>query len=276
MSDDDSVLLEIDDAGVATVTLNRPDRMNALDDAMVTSLWRTMQAVDSDPSVRVVVLTGAGRAFCAGADVTGFGGQTPLELIRKLPRLFDQNRRPDYQTRHTYLPSLDKPVLAMVNGAAVGLGLLYALCCDVRFAAEDAVLTTGWVRLGLAAEYGASWLLPRVVGHANALDLLLSSRKVRGAEARSLGLVNFSVPGPELVSRTMDYARAMAAECSPLAMRTIKRQVWDAPFQTLAEAVIETNRDMLVTNASADHDEGKAAFRERRAPRFDPLPPRSA
>ena len=175
---------------IATVTLNRPEKLNALDDDMIAELWAAVERAAQDKNVRVIVLTGAGRAFCAGADVTSFGDTSPEALITKMPRPFDMNRRPDYQTRHTHFPAVPKPIIAMINGPAAGLGLLYAMFCDIRFVAEDAAMTTAFVRRGLAAEYGFAWILTRLVGQANALDLPLSGRRFTGAEAAPMGLAN--------------------------------------------------------------------------------------
>jgi len=254
--------------GVRTITLNRPDQMNSLNDEMVAELYEAMWQADADKVTKVIVLTGAGRAFCAGGDISGFGSQTPKELLYKLPRTFDMNKRPDYQTRHTYFPRLRKPVIGMLNGATAGLGMVYALCCDIRFAADTAVFTTAFARIGLSAEYGMAWLLPRIVGQANALDLLLSGRKVYAPEAKELGLVNKVFPADRLAEETYAYAREMAELCSPRSMRVIKEQVYEVPFQTLHEAVMEANKDMLISNVCADFKEGTASFREKRKPNF--------
>lgn len=267
MTTGDLVLYAVDDL-VATVTLNRPDRMNALNDAMIEQLWAAVGRACADPDVRVVVLTGAGRAFCAGGDVGGFGGQDPHHLLTKMARPFDMNRRADYQTRHSLFPAAPKPIVGMLNGATAGLGLLYALFCDIRFAASEAVFTTAFAKLGLTAEYGTAWMLARIVGQANALDLLLSARRVPAEEAQRLGLVNRVYPLSTLSENTYAYARQMAQDCSPRSLRVIKEQVYEAPFQTLAEAVAMANRDMLVTNMSDDFKEGYRAFLEKRPPRF--------
>lgn len=253
---------------VTTITLNRPDQMNSLNDEIVAELYQAMWQADADRETRVIVLTGAGRAFCAGGDISGFGGQTPKELTTKLPRPFDMNKRPDYQTRHTYFPRLSKPVIGMLNGATAGLGLVYALCCDIRFAAENAVFTTAFVRRGLSGEYGMSWMLPLAVGHANALELLLSGRKFHAPEAKELGLVSRTYPADRLAEETYAYAREMAICCSPRSMRVLKEQVYEAPFQDLAEAVRIANKDMLVSNLCADFKEGTASFKEKRTPNF--------
>lgn len=271
MDETSLIQCETDTDGIAVVTLNRPEKFNALTDAMVQLLHDTLQAAAQDEAVRVILLTGAGRAFCTGGDVGGMDKQTPHEIINKLRRPFDQNSPPDFQTRHTYFPAIPKPIIAVINGPAVGIGLLYALASDVRFAADDAVFTTGYARLGFGAEYGIAWFLEHVVGHAAAMDLLLSSRKVRGAEVKELGLANFVVPGSELMERARAYARDMATGCSPQSFAFIKRQMWAVPGQTLAENVRACNADMLVTNDSHDFYEGQAAFLEKRAPRFEPL-----
>jgi enoyl-CoA hydratase/carnithine racemase len=253
---------------IATVTLSRPEHLNAWTDVMAEEVYQAMLAADADAAVRVIVLTGAGRAFCAGGDVTGFKASDPRQLIEKLPRSYDFSRRPDYQSRATYFPSLSKPIIAMLNGATAGLGLVHALFCDVRFAADTAVLTTAFSRIGLASEYGMAWILERVVGHARALDLLLSARKVRGAEALQLGLVSQVVPAEQLTEATLAYARDLAENVSPRSMRVIKRQLWNLPFQSLHEAVISDSEEMMSSNVCEDFQEGKRAFMEKRAPRF--------
>lgn len=253
---------------IATVTLNRPDSMNAITDRVTSELFDIMHSAAIDPNVRVIILTGAGRAFCAGGDITGFGNQTPQELLTKLPRPFDMNRRPDFQTRHTYFPAIPKPIIGMINGPAAGLGMLYALFCDVRFASQEAVLTTAFARLGLGAEYGMAWILTTLVGQAHALDLLISGRKLKGPEALRLGLVNQIHAPAELAAATYAYAKELVAWCAPSSMRMMKKAVYEVPLQTLHEAVMTANADMLVSNVSVDFREGTASFREKRKPRF--------
>jgi len=253
---------------IATVTLNRPEQLNAWTDVMAEEVYQAMRAADADEAVWVIVLTGAGRAFCAGGDVTGFKASDPRQLIDKLPRAYDFSRRPDYQSRATYFPAISKPIIAMLNGATAGLGLVHALFCDVRLAADTAVLTTAFARIGLASEYGMAWILERVVGHARALDLLLSARKVRGAEALQLGLVSQVVPAEQLAAATQAYARELVENVSPRSMRVIKRQLWNLPFQSLHEAVMSDSEEMLRSNVCEDFQEGKRAFMEKRPPRF--------
>jgi enoyl-CoA hydratase/carnithine racemase len=265
-----TVLYDVED-NIATVTLNRPERLNALNDDMIIGLYDVMQQLDKDNDVRVIILTGAGRGFCAGGDIQGFDNLVPEQLIVKTPIEFNMNIRADYQTRHAYFPSLRKPVIGMVNGAAAGLGLLYALGCDVRFAADNAKFTTAFAKRGLAAEFGMSWLLPQIVGHANAMDLLLSARTIEAQEAKELGLVNKIFTPDTLREETWAYAREMVKWCSPTSMRHIKKQAWDTPFQSLQESVRDANQIMLQTNRSEDFTEGTTSFREKRAPDFPGL-----
>jgi enoyl-CoA hydratase/carnithine racemase len=253
---------------IATVTLNRPEQLNAWTDVMAEDVYQAMHAAGADENVRVIVLTGAGKAFCAGGDITGFKSDNPRHLIDKLPRAYDFSRRPDFQSRTAYFPSVPKPVIAMLNGAAVGIGLVHALFCDLRFAAEDAVITTAFSRIGLASEYGMGWILNRVVGHANAFDLLLSGRKVKGQECQRLGLVNQIYPRDKLEQATYDYARDLAEKVSPRSLRVMKQQLWELPFQTLQEALITDSAAMLEANVCEDFKEGKLAFMEKRPPRF--------
>jgi len=254
---------------IATITLNRPDRMNAWTGVMEHDVREAMKAASADDEVRVIVLTGAGRAFCAGADMEALKTIDP-DAMRRAENIppFDMNRRPDWQTRYAYYPSIPKPVIGMLNGATAGIGLVHALYCDLRFAAEGAVFTTAFARRGLIAEHGISWMLPRIVGHANALDLLMSARRVSSEEALRMGLVNRLYPAEKLREETYAYARDLADFVSPSAMAVIKRQVYDVPFQSLAEATIDANREMIVALRGADFREGVASFMEKRPPRF--------
>jgi len=262
------ILYDVSDK-IATITLNRPDRMNAWTPIMEREVREVMTAAASDEDVRVIVLTGAGRAFCAGADMDALKGLDPSDIRRagSLPA-FDMDRRPDWQTRYGYYPSIAKPVIAMINGATAGIGLVHALYCDLRFAADNTVFTTAFARRGLIAEHGISWMLPRLVGHANALDLLMSARRVSSAEALRIGLVNRICPPEKLREETYAYARDLADFVSPSAVAVIKRQLYEVPFQTLAEATIDANREMLVALGSSDFREGVASFMEKRPPRF--------
>ncbi|KIZ41176.1 MULTISPECIES: enoyl-CoA hydratase [Rhodopseudomonas] len=254
---------------IATITLNRPERMNAWNPIMEREVRQAMEAAAKDDGVRVIVLTGAGRAFCAGADMEVLQQIDPDD-IRKSESLpgFDMNRRPDWQARYSYYPSIAKPIIGMLNGATAGIGLVHALYCDIRFAADNTVFTTSFARRGLIAEHGISWMLPRIVGHANALDLLLSARRVSSDEALRIGLVNRLYSPDQLREQTYAYARDLADFVSPTAMGVIKRQLYDVPFQSLAEATIDANREMVRALGGADFKEGVASFMEKRPPRF--------
>jgi enoyl-CoA hydratase/carnithine racemase len=254
---------------IATITLHRPDRMNAWTPVMERDVRHAMEAAAADDGVRVIVLTGSGRAFCAGADMEALKGLDPDDIRRaeSLPP-FDMNRRPDWQTRYGFYPSIAKPVIAMLNGATAGIGLVHALYCDLRFAADNTVFTTAFARRGLIAEHGISWMLPRIVGHAHALDLLLSARRISSEEALRIGLVNRLCPADQLREQTYAYARDLADLVSPSAMAVIKRQLYDVPFQSLAEATLEANREMAVALRGGDFREGVASFMEKRPPRF--------
>ncbi len=262
------ILYEVDEK-IATITLNRPERMNAWTPIMERDVRHAMETAAADDHVRVIVLTGAGRAFCAGADMDALKELDPGDIRRaaNLPP-FDMNRRPDWQTRYGYYPSIGKPIIAMLNGAAAGIGLVHALYCDLRFAADNTVFTTAFARRGLIAEHGISWMLPRIVGHANALDLLLSARRVQSEEALRIGLVNRLYPSDQLREQTYAYARDLADFVSPSAMAVIKRQVYDVPFQSMAEATIDANREMMVALGGSDFREGVASFVQKRPPKF--------
>jgi len=261
------ILYEVSDK-IATVTLNRPDRMNAWTAIMERDVRHAMEAAAAADDVRVIVLTGAGRAFCAGADMEALKGIDPNEIRRGENTPFDMNRRADWQTRYAYYPAIGKPVIGMLNGATAGIGLVHALYCDLRFAADNTVFTTAFSRRGLIAEHGISWMLPRIVGHANALDLLMSSRRVSSEEALRIGLVNRIYPLDQLREQTLAYARDLADFVSPSAISVIKRQLYDVPFQTLAEATIDANREMQIALKGSDFREGVASFMEKRPPKF--------
>jgi enoyl-CoA hydratase/carnithine racemase len=262
------ILYEAGD-GIATITLNRPDRMNAWTPIMERDVRNAFEAARDDDNVRVIVLTGAGRAFCAGADMDALKGLDPSDMrTRENIPPFDMNRRADWQTRYGFYPGIGKPIIAMLNGATAGIGLVHALYCDLRFAADNTVFTTSFARRGLIAEHGISWMLPRIVGHANALDLLLSARRVSSEEALRIGLVNRLCSPEKLREETYAYARELADLVSPSAMAVIKRQLYEVPFQTLAGATIDANREMVIALKGADFREGVASFIEKRPPRF--------
>lgn len=245
---------------VLLVTFNRPERLNAWTDALEDQYFDALVAAEADHEVRAIVVTGAGRGFCAGADMDDLAGApdaSDAEIDRSRPR---------------HLPlTIRKPVVAAVNGAAAGLGFVEALYCDVRFASPDAVFLTAFVRRGLVAEYGASWLLPRIVGRSRALDLLLSGRRVGGEEAYRIGLVDHLVPADDLVEAALAYAADLASSCSPWSMATIKEQVALDGERDFSASVGDADALMRASFHGADIAEGVASFTERRTPVFAPL-----
>ncbi len=252
--------------GVLVLTLNRPDRLNAWNDALEARYFEHLDAAEDDPDIRAIVVTGAGRGFCAGADMDDLqqAGEADLEAaLRNRPR------------PRTFPMTVRKPMIAAINGAAAGLGLVEALYCDLRFATPEAKLTTAFVRRGLIAEYGCSWILPRLVGPSAALDLLLSGRVVRGEEALRIGLVDRLVEAERVVDAAVEYAADLAANCSPASMASIKAQVQadlDRPF---ADAVAAADELMLESFTRPDVTEGVASYVEQRPPAFPSLSPRS-
>ena len=260
---------------VATVTLNRPDKLNAWTAQMGREVRAAMGEAAADDSVRVIVLTGAGRGFCAGADMgllSGLSGNAaPMEDAEAVLRregVSGDAARPDFRGPYAYFPTIPKPVIAALNGATAGLGLVVSLYCDLRMAGDGAVFTTSFSRRGLIAEHGVSWMLPRLVGLQNALDLLLSARKIDAYEALRMGLVSQVLPQDELMAGVIGYARELADFVSPRSMAVIKRQLWEAQFQTLAEATTVAGEEMRKSFAAEDFKEGVAHFLEKRAPRF--------
>lgn len=256
------------EGGVATITLNRPDRLNAWTGVMHREVKAAMRAASDDPAVRAIVLTGAGRGFCAGADFEVLQGVRAGGTAAGAEAPFDPAAGPDFSKTYSYFPAVPKPIIAAVNGACAGIGLVIALYADMRFASDAAVFTTAFARRGLIAEHGASWLLPRLVGMANAADLLFSARRVGPPEAAAMGLVNRVIPHASFMDEVMAYAGMLAREVSPRSLREMKREIWNAQFQSLGEAIDTANADMAASFASEDFKEGVAHYLEKRAPAF--------
>ncbi|MGA2319705.1 MAG: enoyl-CoA hydratase [Solirubrobacteraceae bacterium] len=248
--------------GVALLTLNRPERLNAWTAEIEHSYFRLLEECASSEEVRVIVITGAGRGFCAGADMQELKDLGEDGAAREFPRA---------RRAQSFPRSIPKPIIAAINGACAGIGLVQALMCDVRFAADTAKLTTAFARRGLVAEHGISWILPRLVGPACALDLLLSGRVLLGAEAETLGLVNRALAPERLLEETLAYAGELAVSCSPASMASMKRQVYADLERGLAEATAEADQLMIESFSAPDFREGVASFLERRDPRFAPL-----
>jgi len=260
---------------VATITLNRPDKLNAWTAVMEREVRAAMGEAEHDENVRVIVLTGAGRGFCAGADMSLLStvAEKGLDEARRAQAVQPassggEGTRTDFQKKYSYFPSLTKPVIAAINGPVVGLGLVIALYCDLRLASDAARFSTAFARRGLIAEYGMAWMLPRLVGHANALDLLLSARMIDASEALRMGLVNQVHPQESFLEGVQKYVADLASSVSPRSLRVIKRQAYDAMFQTLAESFESSEQEMLASLQSEDFREGVAHFIEKRAPVF--------
>ena len=255
-----SVLLDVRPDGVAIVTLNRPERLNAWNMEMERRYIDTLDECDRREDVRVIVVTGAGRGFCAGADFDAL--QDTSANGADLPADKPSGTAP---------LAIRKPMIAAINGACAGAGLIQALMCDVRFVAAEARLTFAFTRLGLIAEYGVAWVLTRLVGTAAALDLLVSSRVFDGAEATRLGLASRALPAAHVLDEALEYAAYMATNCSPRAMAAIKSQVMAATTQDLQSALAEADRLMTTYLAHPDFAEGVRSVVEKKPPRFKPI-----
>jgi enoyl-CoA hydratase/carnithine racemase len=265
---------------VATITLARPDRLNAWTATMNAEYRTCLQWASDDAAVRVVVVTGAGRGFCAGADADDLAGHADRGSYRSwdaetLPRP-GFGVRPEFDAELAYHFGIPKPIIAAVNGPAAGIGFALACYCDLRMAASEATFTTAHGKLGLPAAFGLAWLLPRLIGLSRALDLLLSSRTVPATEALDLGLVTSVVPGDQLTDHVAEYAHRLATTVSPASLAASKRQVYEAFHLTAAQSVEAAAALLDPMMAGPDYREGVAALREKRIPIFQdpgPVPP---
>ena len=276
------ILYEVDDP-VATITLNRPDQLNAWTARMGHEVAAAVGLAEVDPNVVGIVITGAGRGFCAGADLGMLAGVTDsagdagsredaaaqiIDAAVAMPG--DPGAGADLRGTYTYLMSVAKPVIAAINGAVAGMGVPVTLACDLRFMSTTAVLTTSFAQRGLIAEWGIAWQLSRLVGPANALDLLFSARKVGGDEAARIGLVNRAVAARRAARHGARRTSSTLAEnCSPTSIAVMKRQVYLDLHRGLGEA--QTHAEGLMTESfgRADFQEGVQSFLQRRPPKFD-------
>ena len=258
--------------GVAVVTLNGPDKLNAITPVIADEMRAAMIAAAKDDAVRAIILTGAGRGFCAGADMTRLSGLSSGNEDRSLVTAkVDElpfEAHADFKSRYGYFPSIPKPIIGAINGPCAGLGMVLALYCDVRIASDDVVFTTSFSRRGLIAEYGIAWTLPRLVGPSLAADLLLSARRVNADEALRIGLVSQVVPVGELLGAARAYAKDLADNVSPRSMRVMKRQIWESLAQRLGDANAMAEEEMKGSFGAADFKEGVAHFLEKRPARF--------
>ncbi|MFW0785779.1 enoyl-CoA hydratase [Gordonia sp. CPCC 206044] len=264
--DQGAVLYEVSSGGVAVLTFNRPDRLNAWAADIAHEFYARIDAAEADPEVRVIVITGRGRAFCAGAhmgtvdQVGSLADGGPVDVDAAV------GERPAH-----FLLSLRKPVIAAINGACVGIGLTHALMCDVRFAASGAKFAVPFARRGLIAEHGISWILPRIAGPAVARELLLSGRTFLAEEAADLGLVTALVPPEELLTHAVTYAEEIASKCSPNSLEVIKRQILTDADGSADQATARAEVAMAQSLTRPDVIEGITAFLEKRTPQFPPL-----
>lgn len=260
------------DDRVATVTLHRPERLNSWTGRMHTEYRFLLDRAERDPAVRAIVITGAGRGFCAGADTAALAGHvtrggydpgTPDPLARP-----GYGVRPEFDADFAFQFGMTKPILAAINGPAAGVGFVIACYADLRFAVPDAKLTTAHGRLSLPAEYGLSWLLPRLIGLTRANDLLLSSRVFLGAEAMELGLLNGLFEREALLPEVVARARALADSVSPASLRETKRQIYGDLHGDVGSSVRAAGELLDRMMGDADYAEAVAAYREKRPPRW--------
>jgi enoyl-CoA hydratase/carnithine racemase len=275
----EQILYDVDDP-VATITLNRPEFLNAFTQQMGVELRHAVGEAERDPKVVGIVITGAGRGFCAGADMKMLSGinegaaeggaanpaQSADDVEAGEPSWGD-----DLRGTYTYLMSVPKPIIAAINGPVAGMAVPIALACDLRFMSRDAVLTVAFSQRGLVAEWGVGWLLPRLVGSGAALDLLFSSRKVDGAECERLGLVNRAVDG-DVAAVAQDYVRELAEKCSPTSLAVMKRQVYQGLHAGLGPKEREAQDLMVESFTRPDFGEGVQSFLQKRPPKFRRLP----
>ena len=257
------VLWEVNER-IATLTFNRPERNNAFTTDMEHQYFDLLERAANDPDVRVIIVTGAGRSFCPGLDMEALRtGVAEGALATSRPR------RP-----HTYPASVPKPIIAVINGACAGLGLVVALMCDIRFAVRGAKMTTAWSRRGLVAEHGMSWVIPRLVGFPRALELMMSGRVFTTDEARDIGMVHHLSDADCAMSDARSYALDMAANVSPTSLAHIKWQAYRDLERNSLNAAWQHSM-FLAHNANEfpDAAEGVSSFIERRSPNFEPLPP---
>ena len=264
------VLYHVDDK-VAVITLNRPDKLNAWTSRMAEEIQDAAVTAAEDDNVHVIVLTGAGRGFSAGADMsllqTIRGDSKALDKT-DTPKQTPQDVRPDFKQEYSYFPAIPKPIIAAINGPCAGISVVLTLFCDMRIAAAGAKFTSAFAKRGLITEYGGAWLLPRIAGMANAMDIWLTARIFDGNEAKELGLVNRVLPDEGFLEAAMAIAHDMANNNSPRSMRIIKHQVWESLFQDLDGSLDLAYKEMKASLKSEDFKEGVAHFMEKRPPNF--------
>lgn len=257
---------------VAVITLNRPARLNAWTSRMEAELREAMLDSERDDNIGAIVMTGAGKAYCAGADMGALNrvadGTTSATAAVAGEVGGTAETRADFRQRFSWIVGLRKPVIGAINGACVGMGFTTALYHDIRIASERARMGLIFVRRGLAIEHGSSWMLPRLVGLANALDLAITGRLIDAGEALRMGLVSKVVAHEQLMPTALEMAGEIATNCSPLGVSHAKRLIYHHLLTDLSTALAEESESIGVMTHSDDFKEGIRAFQEKRAPRF--------
>ena len=260
------ILYRVEDR-VATITLNRPEKLNAWTAVMAAELRGALTTAEADEGVRAIILTGAGRGFCSGADMSRLAAAAAGKSELGAPPAPTEGVEANFVQRLSYLLAIKKPILAAINGPVAGVGLVLTFYCDIRYMAAGAKLTTAFARRGLIAEHGIAWLLPRLIGPMNALDLLYTARSVEAEEAEKMGLVRV-LPADGFLQAVLARAADIANLSSPRSTAIIKKQVYEAMFQSLAQASAIANREQEICRATEDFREGVAHFLEKRKPNF--------
>ena len=255
---------------IATVTMNRPDKLNAWTARMGAEMRTAMLDAERDDDIRAIIVTGAGKAYCAGADMGTLSeiSKGRASATQRAGENLPEGVRADYQTPYSWPLALKKPVIGAINGACVGLGFTYCLYQDIRIASERARMGLIFVQRGLAIEHGSSWMLPRIVGLSKAVELAVTGRLVAANEALEMGLVNRVVPHDKLMETARQLAGEIAAKCSPLGVWQAKKMIYDHLFTDLATAIREDDASMTMMTQSEDYKEGVRAFVEKRPARF--------
>ena len=257
----ETLLTETND-GVLTITLNRPDVLNALTRQVLGELREAFHAAERDAAVRCVVLTGAGRGFCSGLDLTASGSRDEHEHLSVA-----EGVRRNWNVVIKSIRAIEKPVIAALNGVAAGAGMSVALACDIRIASEAAWFMTGFVKIGLIPDSGGTLFLPLLLGYAKAAELAFTSDRIDASEAHRLGLVNHVVPADALMERTYELATRLAA--LPTRAIGLTKRGFNRAMMPHLDAALDYEADLQeIAARTDDHREGIAAFREQRSPRF--------
>ena len=269
----EQIIYEVD-GPAATITMNRPDTLNAMTSRLQAELRHALDASERNEDIIGTVLTGAGRGFCSGVDMNDLGAMSAAgktigksyEHLAADPGNPDKD--PNYMFSPPYLLGLRKPIIAAVNGACAGLGFSYATFCDMRFVDRNAKFVSSFAPRGLIAEHGTSWMLPRIVGPSHALDIFWSSRRVEGEEAYRMGYANRLCDPGESVKEAQDYLKMIAGTSAPTSIMMMKKQVYKHLMRDLGESMVEDNQWMSDSLTEDDFKEGVASFVERRSPNF--------